>query len=39
MFVMAGTLALCLALAFYALPAIRRMEIALPDHGGAAQPA
>jgi MFS family permease len=39
MFVMAGTLALCLSLAFYAVPAIRRMETTLPDHGAAAEPA
>jgi hypothetical protein len=36
---MAGTLALCLSLAFYAVPAIRRVETTLPDHGAAAEPA
>jgi hypothetical protein len=39
MFVMAGTLALCLSLAFYGVPAIRRMETTLPDQGSAAEPA
>jgi MFS family permease len=36
MFVIAGTLALLLSLAFYGLPLIRRMETTLPDHGAAA---
>ena len=36
MFVMAGTLALFLSLAFYGVPAIRRMETTLPDHGATA---
>ena len=39
MFVIAGTLALFLSLAFYGIPAIRRMETTLPDHGGAVEPA
>jgi DHA3 family macrolide efflux protein-like MFS transporter len=39
MFVIAGTLALFLGLAFYGIPAIRWMETNLPDHGGAAEPA
>src|SRR5262249_17526521 len=33
MFVIAGVLATVLSLAFYALPALRRMEQTLPDHG------
>ena len=39
MFVMAGTLSLFLGLAFYGVPAIRRMESTLPDHGVTAEPA
>jgi MFS family permease len=39
MFVIAGTLALVLGLAFYGIPGIRRMETTLPDHGGATEPA
>jgi DHA3 family macrolide efflux protein-like MFS transporter len=39
MFVIAGTLALLLVLACYAIPAIRRMEATLPDHGAATEPA
>jgi DHA3 family macrolide efflux protein-like MFS transporter len=39
MFVVGGTLALCLSLAVYGLPAIRRMETTLPDHGAAVEPA
>jgi MFS transporter, DHA3 family, macrolide efflux protein len=38
MFVMAGTLALLLGLAFYGIPAIRRMESTLPDHGATMEP-
>jgi DHA3 family macrolide efflux protein-like MFS transporter len=33
MFVIAGTLALLFSLAVYGVPAIRRMETTLPDHG------
>ena len=39
MFVIAGTLALFLGLAFYGIPAIRRMEATLPDHGANVEPA
>jgi hypothetical protein len=39
MFVIAGALALFFSLAVYAVPAFRRMETALPDHGAAAEPA
>lgn len=39
MFVVAGTLALLNTLSFYAVPAIRRMESTLPDHGATARPA
>jgi MFS family permease len=39
MFVIAGTLALFLGLAFYGIPAIRRMETTLPDHDATVEPA
>jgi len=39
MFVIGGTLALVLSLVFYGIPAIRRMETTLPDHGATAEPA
>jgi MFS family permease len=39
MFVIAGTLTLFFSLAVYGVPAIRRMERTLPDHGAAAEPA
>jgi DHA3 family macrolide efflux protein-like MFS transporter len=39
MFVVGGTLALFLSLAFYGIPAIRRMETTLPDHGANVEPA
>jgi hypothetical protein len=35
MFVMGGTLTLVFSLAVYGVPAIRRMESSLPDHGAA----
>jgi hypothetical protein len=38
-FVIAGTLALFLGLAFYGIPAIRRMETTLPDHDATVEPA
>jgi DHA3 family macrolide efflux protein-like MFS transporter len=38
MFVIAGTLALFLSLAVYGVPAIRRMETTLPDHGATVEP-
>lgn len=38
MFVTAGTLVLFLILAVYGVPAIRRMETTLPDHGAAVDP-
>jgi len=37
MFVMGGTLTLVLSLAVYGVPAIRRMESSLPDHGAAGE--
>ncbi|HLY78007.1 MAG TPA: hypothetical protein VKQ70_01440, partial [Caulobacteraceae bacterium] len=39
MFVIGGTLALLLSLAFYGVPAIRRVETTLPDHAAAAETA
>jgi hypothetical protein len=33
MFVVAGALLLVLSLAVYAIPAVRRLEVDLPDHG------
>jgi DHA3 family macrolide efflux protein-like MFS transporter len=39
MFVIGGTLTLFLILAVYGVPAIRRMETTLPDHGPSAEPA
>ena len=39
MFVIGGTLTLFLSLAFYGIPAIRRMESTLPDHGATVEPA
>ncbi len=39
MFAVAGTLTLVVSLAVYGVPAIRRMETTLPDHGAAIEPA
>ena len=39
MFVIGGTLTLIFSLAVYGVPAIRRMETTLPDHGAAVEPA
>ena len=39
MFVIGGTLTLFLILAVYGIPAIRRMETTLPDHGAIVEPA
>jgi MFS family permease len=39
MFVIGGTLTLVFSLAVYGVPAIRRMETTLPDHGVAGEPA
>jgi MFS family permease len=39
MFVIAGTLTLVFSLVGYGVPAIRRMEATLPDHGATAEPA
>ena len=39
MFAISGTLTLFFSLAVYGVPAIRRMETTLPDHGAAAEPA
>jgi len=38
MFVIGGTLALLFSLAGYGVPAIRRMEATLPDHGAPVEP-
>jgi DHA3 family macrolide efflux protein-like MFS transporter len=38
MFAIAGTLALFFSLAVYGVPAIRRMETAIPDHGATVKP-
>jgi hypothetical protein len=39
MFVFGGTLTLLFTLAVYGIPAFRRMETTLPDHGATVEPA
>jgi MFS family permease len=39
MFVIGGTLTLFFSLAVYGIPAMRRMETTLPDHGATIEPA